>query len=359
MLGETLIFDRQLSAGEVQSLFSNPGPFYDDGGLVAGYLVNEGSGTTLYDISGDGNNATLSSILGGRRRAGRRTWPLRQASTSASPPPAATRSRPFTMATILRLGPPAIWWKTSSRRQRRLSSSMTTATRSQSPMSGTVGTAVDWNIQDPGYSAHLSNWSVTVSGSTLLRMPPGGEQLRSFTPRRLGDLRRHRHGSGRCREFEPGHVRRPCQRLGPWPVDLRAADFDAGLVARRHACCWRLSASVSNPVGDYSYQWSVTESGSSTPVASGIGSSFDFTPESSGSYTVSLSASDAYGQTLSSSGAFSATPVAPSAIFRLPGRQLFWVTKRRLPPRSATPTILQKNRAKSSTPLATPPAAAR
>ena len=76
-----------------------------------------------------------------------------------------------------------------------------------------------------------------------------------------------------------------------------------------------LSASVSNPVGDYSYQWSVTEGTSTTPVASGVGSTFDFTPESSGSYTVSLSASDAYGQTLSSSGAFSATPVAPSAIF--------------------------------------------
>ena len=73
-LGNTLIFDRPLGASEIAKLYGRTSGAQGAGkmaGLVAGYHLDEGRGTTAHDFSGHGNDGTLKGGVRFRLRAGR------------------------------------------------------------------------------------------------------------------------------------------------------------------------------------------------------------------------------------------------------------------------------------------------
>ena len=65
-MSEVRIYDRALSPDEIAVLHSHPARATDRG-LVAGYHLDEGRGTTVTDFSGHGNTGTLQR--GHRNRA--------------------------------------------------------------------------------------------------------------------------------------------------------------------------------------------------------------------------------------------------------------------------------------------------
>ena len=318
-IGETLIFARAFTAANVAALVANPGTYYEDRRLVLGYLFNEGSGTTLNDISGYGNNASLPSSGVIWSASGGPSSIAATASVSFSE----SSSGSYTIKAVYSTSGSGYASGTSGELVENVVSPPASApvildgtgtAVTGTTGSGTVGTDISLSVQNPN-DFDTYTWNVTAGGSPYAS---GEGTSFDFIPDSGASSTGTAYAVTVTDSNPAGSSSASCSfNVTPTTANPNPSLSISGMPSSGlpEGSALLLAASMANPATSYSYLWSVTQGSSSAPVASGIGRTFDYTPQSSGSFIFHLAAKDAYGQSLSSSASATVDGVPPSGIF--------------------------------------------
>ena len=303
-VGPTMIFSRAFGAGQVNSLDANPAAFYGDRALAAFYNLNEDAGTTIDDLSSNANTLTASGA----------TWttgPIIAASASF------TLSEPVGNYTVEAVysGNNAYAGTTGEMTESIIAApsgpTIDNGNGAAAATTGTVGTAVTLSVNSPNFFDDYS-WSVSYTPTTGSGDSPyasGHGTYFSFTPTAQGVY------SVSVTDTDAANSSASSTASISVTSGTAAGVSIAGLPGSTspEGTPLELSASVSNPTGRYSYQWTVSEGG--TPVASGVGSTFDFARSRPGVTPWASRPAARTGRPSASSEGFSATAVAPVAIY--------------------------------------------
>ena len=315
------LFLEQLEARDVPSA----------GGLVAAYSFNEGTGATLYDSSGNGNNGVISNATWSTAGTFGDALSFNGSNSLVTIPDSPSLNLTSGMTIEAWVNPAALsGWRDVLLKARpaglsyALYATDPDLTNSPSHAEVTTGGA-DWGAKGGG-GLPLNAWSflaATYDGSTLRYYLNGNlvGSRRKSSPSGIVETQGALTIGGNTvwGEYFEGLIDNvrvyntaltgaqvQADMTTPVPPPSSSAPLTAtitGLPASGYSpngTQLTLGATVSGGVGADAYSWTVTQNGAT--VTTGSGSSFSFTPGTAGTYQVALAVTDSAGDAGSASG---------------------------------------------------------